>query len=221
MIKQEELLSAINTCLSEKRSRKFVQSVELIVNFRGIDFSKAENRLNMDVFLPKGRGRQVKIVVFADGAAASEAKKAGADMIIGGAEIAKQEKSKIKKMVKDWEFVVQPSLMMAFGKNFGQILGGRGKTPRPLVGNPAPMFNMLRNSVRLRNRGKNLPTIHTIIGTEIMEPTSLAENAMAILTALSTKFGDYAIKSVFVKLSMGKPCKVGESSGKPEGTSGE
>jgi large subunit ribosomal protein L1 len=216
MFENKEMLEAINACLAEKGSRKFTQSVELIINFRGIDFNKAENRLNMDVLLPKGRGKQVKIAAFADGNVASDAKKAGADMIVGSVDIPKQEKSEIKRMAKDWEFVVQPQVMMAFGKNFGQILGGRGKTPRPLIGNPTSMFTNLRNSVKLRIRGKNLPTVHTIIGSEAMPAEDLAENAQTIVSTLKSKFGDYAIKSIFIKLSMGKPCKIGKAVEQPK-----
>ena len=213
MFENKEMLEAINACLAEKGSRKFTQSVELIINFRGVDFNKAENRLNMDVLLPKGRGKQVKIAAFADGNIASDAKKAGADMIVGSLDISKQDKSEIKRMTKDWEFVVQPQVMMAFGKNFGQILGGRGKTPRPLIGNPTSMFTNLRNSVRIRIRGKMLPTVHTIIGSEAMAPEDLVENAQTIVSTLKGKFGDYSIKSIFVKLSMGKPCKIGKAVG--------
>jgi ribosomal protein L1 len=39
-----------------RNQRKFEQSVELAINFRGIDFSKQANRLNVQVLLPNGRG---------------------------------------------------------------------------------------------------------------------------------------------------------------------
>lgn len=209
MFKNNEILDAVNACLTDKGSRKFTQSVELIINLRGVDFAKAENKLNLDVALPKGRGKDIKIVAFADGNVASDAKKAGADMIVGTEDIPKLEKSQVKQMVKGWEFVVQPQLMMQVGKNFGQILGGRGKTPRPLVGNATAMFSNLKKSVKLKNRGKNLPTIHTVVGSETMSAEDITENAVAILIALTGKFGDYSIKSAYVKLSMGKPYKVG------------
>jgi len=213
MLNDKDILRAINLSLSEKGSKKFTQSVELIINFRGVDFNKIENRLNMDVLLPKGRGKELKIVAFADGAVASEATKAGADMIVGAADITKLDQSQVRQMAKGWEFVVQPQLMMQVGKNFGQILGGRGKTPRPLIGAPSAVFSNIKNSVKLKNRGKNLPTIHTLVGTELMSAEDLKENVNAIVSALKNKFGDYAIKSMFIKLSMGKPCKVGGPSG--------
>jgi len=215
MFENKEILEAVNVCLTEKGSRKFTQSVELIVNFRGIDFAKTENRLNIDINLPKGRGKDVKIVVFADGTVASDAKNAGADMIVGSAEISKLDKSQVKQMAKGWEFIVQPQLMMQVGKNFGQILGGRGKTPRPLVGSPAVMFRSIKGSVKLKTKGKNLPTVQCAIGSEAMSGEDITENINSILSALKNKFGEYAIRSVFVKLSMGKPCKVGKHAEKP------
>lgn len=75
---RKKITEAITKALEDKGKRKFTQSVELIVNFRGIDFTKAENRLNIDVILPKGRGKEQPVVVFADGQVALDAKAAGA-----------------------------------------------------------------------------------------------------------------------------------------------
>jgi large subunit ribosomal protein L1 len=72
------------------------------------------------------------------------------------------------------------------------------------------MFTTLKNSIKLRNRGKNLPTIQCAVGTENMSVEDLAENVNSVLSALTTKYGDYALKSAFVKLSMGKPHKIGK-----------
>lgn len=216
MINEKDILEAVNTSLAEKGSRKFTQSVELIINFKGVDFAKTENRLNMDIILPKGRGKEVKIVAFADGTVAMDAKKAGADMIVGMADIPKLDKVQVKQMTKGWEFVAQPQLMIHVGKNFGQILGGRGKTPRPMVGNPASMFANIKNMIKLKNRGKNLPTIQCPIGSEKMSAEDISENANSVISALVGKFGEYSIRSAYVKLSMGKPCKIGKAAAAAE-----
>jgi len=207
MYTNEQILSAVNKALVEKGSRKFVQSVELAVNFKGLDMSKAENKLNLEVALPKGRGKKLDVVVFADGNIAADAKAAGADRVIGGAEIP-DLKLEIKKAAKHSEFFAQPQLMMIVGKNLGQILGGRGKLPKPIIGNVGSMIKDVRNAVKVRTRGKNLPVVHCPIGAESMSAEDIAENANAVFSAIRTKIGDQSLKSAYVKLSMGKPIRI-------------
>ena len=48
-----------------KGKRKFEQSVELAINFKGLDFSKQTNRLSVDVLLPNGKGKTRRIALFA------------------------------------------------------------------------------------------------------------------------------------------------------------
>lgn len=204
----EQITNTINKALEEKGSRKFTQTVELITNFRGVDFSKPENKLSLDIPLPKGRGKNISVVVFADGPVAADAKAAGADVVIGGAEIPTYDKGKIKQLAKNGEFFAQPQLMMAVGKNFGQLLGARGRLPKPLVGNVVAMIKGSRNIVHVRTRGKNLPTVHCAIGTESMPAADIAENAMAVLSAIAAKVGDRSLASAYVKLSMGKPYRI-------------
>ncbi|MEM4133898.1 MAG: 50S ribosomal protein L1 [Candidatus Micrarchaeia archaeon] len=209
MINDESIKQAISKALEEKGSRKFVQSVEMAVNFKNIDMSKQENKLNLEVTLPKGRGKNINLVVFADGNVAADAKAAGAEFVIGSDQIPKYKKSDIKRLAKNSEFFAQPQLMVVVGKHFGQILGGRGKIPKPLVGNISAMLKNARNIVKIRSRGKFLPVVHCAIGTENMSVEDLTENAKAVLNAIRNKFGgDSVIKSVVIKLSMGKPVKV-------------
>lgn len=208
MFSAEQIANVVNKTLEEKGSRKFTQSIELIVNFKDIDFSKSENRLNLDIVLPKGRGKHIPVVVFADGNVASEAKAAGVDVVITAAELPSYDKGKIKELAKSAEFFAQPQLMMAVGKNFGQLLGARGRVPKPLVGNIATVVKNARNTVHVRTRGKNLPTVHCAIGTEKMDVNDIVENAMAVLSAIVGRVGEHALNSVYVKLSMGKAHKV-------------
>jgi len=208
MYSTEQMRTAITKCLEEKGSRKFVQSLELIMNFKDVDFSKSENKLALDVPLPKGRGKKVDVIVFADGQMAEDARAAGAELVITPTEIPSYDKGKIRNLAKNGEFFSQPQMMMVVGKNFGQLLGARGRLPKPLVGNVGAVLKNVRNIVHVRTRGKNLPAVHCAIGTESMSGEDLTENAMAVLSAVSSKLGNQALASTYVKLSMGKPCKV-------------
>ena len=57
MVDYKKILHSVNEVLKEKGKRKFVQTVDLAVNFKGIDFKKPENRINIDIVLPNGRER--------------------------------------------------------------------------------------------------------------------------------------------------------------------
>jgi len=210
-IGQESFERAFTACLADKGKRKFTQTAELMVNFKGIDFNKQENRLNLEVLLPKGRGRETKIAVFTDGGqVAFDAKGAGFDTI-GTAQIEAlaKDRPRLKALLKDHEFLAEPKLMMVVGKHLGQVLGTRDKLPRPLVGvKMKELAERARRTVRIRSKGKYLPVAQCAVGNENMGAGELAENAYAVYEAIRGKVGDHAVKSVYVKLSMGRPVKV-------------
>ncbi|MCX6771802.1 MAG: 50S ribosomal protein L1 [Candidatus Micrarchaeota archaeon] len=201
---------AINKALESKGSRKFTQSLEVMVNFRGIDFTKAENRLNLDILLPKGKDKEQKVIVFADGQMSFDAKSAGAAEVIDAAGIAKlaADKGKLAIMSKSCEFIAQPSLMIAVGKSLGQVLGARGRLPRPVVGNVKDAIAQAKNRVRLVSKGKYLPVAQCLIGSEAMAVSDLVENFNAVYDKVQAKATEPNIKSVYVKLTMGAPVKV-------------
>ncbi len=209
---KQKLAKAIEEALQEKGKRKFTQTVELILNFKGVDFGKQEHRMNLEVLLPKGTGKNVKLAVFADGQMALDAKTAGADLVIAGNEIDKLagDKTKLKQLCKTHVFLAQPNLMMVVGKSLGQFLGTREKLPKPIVGKSiAPIWENAKKAVKLRNKGKNLPTLQCLVGTETMSAQDLAENVEAVYEAVKNKVGgEHLFKSVFVKLSMGKPSRI-------------
>ncbi|MCX6769839.1 MAG: hypothetical protein NT051_04135 [Candidatus Micrarchaeota archaeon] len=207
---KKTIANAITKALEDKGKRKFSQSVEFIANFQNVDFTKAENRLNLDIILPKGKGKDRKVVVFADGQMAFDAKNNGASEVIDGAGIPKlaADKGRLKAMAKTCEFVAQPSLMVTAGKSLGQVLGSRGKLPRPIMGSLKDSIDQAKRRVRMLSKGKYLPVSQCIIGSEAMEVSDLVENFEAVYDKVRTKIAESDIKSIYVKLSMGKPIKV-------------
>lgn len=210
---RKSIADAITQALSDKGKRKFTQSVEFIVNFKGVDFAKAENRLNLDILLPKGKGKEQKVVVFADGQASLDAKNAGATDVIDSAGIAKlaSDTPRLKALIKASEFIAQPSLMITVGKSLGQMLGSRGKLPRPITGQVKDAVEQAKRRVRMASKGKYLPVAQCLIGSEAMSVEDLADNFDAAYEKVKAKVLEPNIKSVYVKLSMGKPVKVGAS----------
>lgn len=211
MIDNKSLKAAIDEVLKGKGSKKFPQTIDLSINFRGIDFSKPENRLNLEVPLPKGRGKPVKVAVFADGQGATDAKKAGADLVLGSDSIEKLAKNKLelKKLANEYTFLAEPKLMVNIGKSLGAVLGAKGKMPKPFVGKYDELINKMRRTVVLRSKGKYMPVINVPIGTENMSGEDLYENITAVLDAVKGKVSESGIKNVYIKLTMGAPKKVG------------
>ncbi len=207
---RKKLVEAIKKALEEKGKRKFRQSVELIINIRGIDFNKSENRLNLDIVLPKGKGgKELKSAVFAEGTTADDAKRAGADLIITPDAIASwAQPAKVKELADGYFLLAQPNLMGVVAKSLGQSLGKRGKHPRPMTGNIKELLERSKKSVRIVSKGKYLPTAQALIGTEAMEAEDLVENAESVYDAVKAKVNEGNIRSVFVKLTMGKPVRV-------------
>lgn len=207
---KKKLVEAINTAMENKGKRKFKQSVELIVNMRGIDFAKSENRLNLDIVLPKGKGgKELKSAVFAEGSIADDAKRAGADLIITPDAIPSYtEAAKLKDLSDNYLLLAQPNLMGTVAKSLGQALGKKGKLPRPMVGNIKELIERTKNSVRIVSKGKYLPVAQALVGTEAMTVEDIVENAETVYEAVKNKVNEGNIKSVYVKLTMGKPVRV-------------
>ncbi|MFP3950052.1 MAG: 50S ribosomal protein L1 [Candidatus Micrarchaeia archaeon] len=208
---RKKLLEGIEEMLKEKGKRNFTQSVEAIFNFRGIDFSKPENRLNLDVPLPNGKGsKEPKVVIIAEADMGSTAKKAGADSVLSVDEMVeyKENPEKLKKLVSESVFLAQPNLIGQVAKNFGQYLAVRAKMPKPLVGNTENAIKVAKRSVRIASKGKYMPVAQVLVGAENMEPKEIAENIEAVHEAIKNKTGPSSIKSAYVKLTMGKAVKV-------------
>lgn len=210
MVDKKKFQEALSKALEEKGKRKFRQSVELVVNMRGIDFSKSENRLNLDVPLPKGRGiKSLKVAVVGDEPIVSEAKKGGAELTMLPTEIVNYaERSKLQDLAQNYILLAQPQLMAQVAKHLGQYLGPRGKLPRPIIGNLHQLIDRSRKSVRIVTKGKYLPTVHCLVGTEDMSPGDLLENAEAVYDAIRSKVSEGNVRSIYVKLTMGKPVRV-------------
>ena len=208
-----EDVEAFNKFLAEnKGQRKFKQTVELAINFKGIDFSKQDNRINLDILLPNGKGKTKKIGVFAtDRALLEEAKRNGVEVIDGTEiEMISKDPPRLNSLL-DYELMAQPNLMPVIAKNLGQFLGPRNKMPRPLVGSNVSIANLaseLNKRISIKNRGKNLPTVHCIVGNEEMEPAKIYDNVREVISTVTKKVGGSHIKSAYVKLTMSKPLKV-------------
>ncbi len=214
----QQIETALRACREQSKKRKFRQSVELYVNFKGIDFSKAQNRIDVTVGLPFATGKaETKVLVFArDKQFLLEVQKK-ASRVIAENEIEKIDKKSAAKLADEYDLILaEGPVMLTVGKFLGQELAPKGKLPKPIQANIQSFENALKQvtgSIRVSNKkGKFMPMIHALIGHEEMKDPELAQNALSIYSALlNTLPGKQQnIKSLVVKLTMGKPVKIAE-----------
>jgi large subunit ribosomal protein L1 len=202
---KEKILKAIEEVRKNSKKRNFSQTFDLIVSLKEYDVKKPENRFSEDVILPNGRGENAKIVVFSDTIKDLDCE------ILGSAEIEKYSKNKreAKKLVKNTDFFfAEPKIMVLVGKVFGQYMGPKGKLPKIIVGDVGKIVEDYKKAVRIRI--KDSPVIQCAVGKENMKDEEIAENVEAVLKAIEAKLprGTQNIKSIWLKLTMGKPVKV-------------
>ncbi len=95
----------------------------------GVDPRHADQMVRGVVSLPNGTGRKLRVAVFAKGAKADEAKKAGAD-IVGAEDLAE----KVQKGEIDFDRCIATPDMMGIVGRLGKVLGPRDLMPNPKVG---------------------------------------------------------------------------------------
>ena len=208
----QETLKAVKKALDERPQRKFVETVELAIYLKDIDLTVPGNRIDEEVQLPHGRGKPVKVGVFASGELAVRSKSV-ADVVIAPEEIEKiaGDKRRAKRLAQQTDFFLSEApLMPTIGRRLGVVLGPRGKMPKPIApsADPKPLVEAMRTTVRVRSRDKR--TFHAAIGSTSMTAEQIAENADAVIKRLSTKLsrGKMNIQSVYVKTTMGRAERV-------------
>ena len=107
---------------------KFDETIEVAMNL-GVDPRHADQMVRGVCALPHGSGRKLRVAVFAKGAKAEEAKKAGAD-VVGAEDLVEQ----VQKGVIDFDRCIATPDMMPLVGRLGKVLGPRGLMPNPKVG---------------------------------------------------------------------------------------
>jgi large subunit ribosomal protein L1 len=162
---------------------KFDETVDIAVKL-SIDPKKSDQLVRGAVSLPKGLGKVVRVVVFAEGDRAEAARQAGADHI-GSGELA-------DKILGGWtEFdivIASPDMMKHVGK-LGKVLGPQGKMPSPKSGTVTPD---VANAVKEFKAGKvEFRTdaggnVHAPLGKRSFSVDDLESNLKAFLDHLFT-----------------------------------
>lgn len=197
---------------SEKLNRKFKQNIDLVINLKNINLEESKNRVDEEIILPHGRGKEAKIAIFASGELALKSK-GKVDLIIKPEEIEDyaDNKKKLKKIVDEHDFfIAEAPLMPTIGKTLGIILGPRGKMPRPVPPH-ADITSIVKNLKKtIKLRSKSSKTFHAIAGKEEMSNEQIAENIDVIIKRLESKLerGRMNISSLHVKTTMGPSIRI-------------
>src|SRR5207247_2155649 len=158
-------VETIKKLLEAAKPREFKEPVEVAVNLREVGLSVPKNRVVEEVVLPKGRGKPIRVCVFASGELALKAR-AVADLVIQPQEIEEyaSDKRKARALAAAYDFfIAEAPLMPVIGKRLGVVLGPRGRMPRPLppTADPTNLINSMRNTVRARRRASSASRIST------------------------------------------------------------
>ncbi|MDI6645049.1 MAG: 50S ribosomal protein L1 [Methanobacteriaceae archaeon] len=210
---EQEIMEAVKKAKEQAKPRNFTQSVDVVINIKDLDVKKPENRIDEEVSLPNGRGKDVKIAFIADGDLAVQAETAGADLIISKAQLEDlgKDRKAAKKMANNYNFfVAQADMMPLVGRFLGPVLGPRKKMPKPVPATikPDPIIERLKKTIKVRI--KDQPLIQAIVGTQDMDDEMIAQNIEAVLGILDQKLekGRNQIKTMYVKTTMGPVVKV-------------
>jgi large subunit ribosomal protein L1 len=181
--------------LKQFPARKFDQTVELTIRL-GIDPKQADQLVRGSIVLPHGIGKSKKVVVFAKGDKAEEAKAAGADEV-GAEDLA----AKIKGGFTDFDACIAAPDMMGLVGPLGKVLGPKGLMPSPRAGTVTPD---VAKTVKEYKAGKvefrNDPTgiVHAVVGKMSFDEKKLSENIRAMIDQIMhMKPG--SVKGVYVK----------------------
>ncbi len=188
---------------------RFDETVELSMHL-GVDPRKADQQVRGTVGLPKGTGKQVRVVVFAQGDKAREAQEAGADEV-GDQALAER----IQKGWTDFDVAIAtPDMMPTVGK-LGKILGPRGLMPNPKSGTVTPEVARAVQEVKagkIEFRTDRQGNVHAPIGKASFALPALAENYLAVIEEVirakpAAAKGKY-LRSLTVASSMGPGVRI-------------
>ena len=214
---KKHFTQAVQLLKSSAEKKAFTQSIDIIINLKNIDLKKEDQKVNTFLTLPYPLGKQITTTALVGNELSTKAK-AVCNHVILVDQFKTLDKKAIKKLAESTDFfIAQATIMPQIAATFGKILGPRGLMPNPKAGcvlpptgEVKPIVDRLQKTVKLET--KNEPVVKTAVGVELSKEEELVENAFfiynTILHALPQEKNN--IKSVLLKLTMGKPIVVSE-----------
>src|SRR6187455_1462705 len=199
--------------VKERAKAKFDETIEIAMNL-GVDPRHADQMVRGVCALPHGSGRKLRVGVFAKGAKAEEAKKAGAD-VVGAEDLVEQ----VQKGVIDFDRAIATPDMMPLVGRLGKVLGPRGLMPNPKVGTvTADVAAAVKASKggAVEFRVEKAGIVHAGVGKASFDASAIEENVRAFADAVTKAKpagakGNY-IKKISLTSTMGPGLKLDVSS---------
>jgi large subunit ribosomal protein L1 len=167
--------------VKEMAKAKFDETVELAVRL-GVDPRKADQIVRGTLTLPAGTGKTARVVVFAAGEQAAEARDAGAD-VVGADDLV----ARVEGGFLDFDVAIAtPDLMGQVGK-LGRILGPRGLMPNPKTGTVTPEVGRAVTEFkggRVEYRTDKVGNVHVAVGKVSFDRSQLLANLHAVIEEL-------------------------------------
>ena len=161
---------------------KFDQTVTL--SFRmGVDPKQSDQMVRGSCPLPNGSGKDVRVLVFAEGEAATEAKNAGADLV-GFESLVKE----VQDGMMDFDAVIATPAAMSEVRKLGRQLGPRGLMPNPKTGTVTDDTAAAVKAVKAGKVDFKLDkngNIAVPVGKASFDESALVENGRAVIDSLS------------------------------------
>ena len=159
-------------------STKFDSTIDVAMRL-GVDPRKADQMVRGTVNLPHGTGKTARVLVFANGDKAEEARAAGAD-VVGGDELI----DRVNGGWLDFDAVVATPDMMGKVGRLGRVLGPRGLMPNPKTGTVTPDVTKAVTEIKggkIEFRVDRHGNLHFIIGKSSFSTEQLVENYASAL----------------------------------------
>jgi large subunit ribosomal protein L1 len=195
--------------VKETATTKFDPTIDVAVRL-GVDPRKADQMVRGSVTLPHGTGKSVRVAVFAEGAAATAAEEAGADIVGSDTIIAMIEAGNL-----DFDAVIAtPDQMGKIGR-YGKVLGPRGLMPNPKSGTVTTDVATAVSEVKagkIEYRTDRQGNVHLVVGKGSFGPRELVENYSAVLEELvrqrpAAAKGRY-LRSITVSATQGPAIRI-------------
>ena len=187
----------------------FDETVDLAINLN-VDPRHAEENIRITTALPNGTGKEVSVLVLAQGPKVQEAIDAGADFC--------GNKEYIDKIKGGWtdvdKIVATPDMMSELGK-LGKILGPKGLMPNPKSGTVTMDVAKAVNEVKsgkIDFKVDKYGIVHASVAKASFDATKIADNADELIQTIvklkpSSSKGSY-IKSIVMSSTMGAGVKI-------------
>ena len=195
--------------VKSRATAKFDETIEVAMNL-GVDPRHADQMVRGVVSLPNGTGRSARVAVFAKGAKADEAKRAGAD-IVGAEDLAEQ----VQKGQIDFDRCIATPDMMGIVGRLGKVLGPRGLMPNPKVGTVTMDVTQAVKDAKggaVEYRAEKAGIVHAGVGKASFDEKAITDNIRALIDSVikakpAGAKGHY-LQKISISSTMGPGVKV-------------